>query len=70
MESKRLVYLDNFRAICALIIIAYWHIGDYVFVGSSFMSMGFNLTVMALAGFTFISGLLNGGSKKNFSCIL
>lgn len=64
MESKRLVYLDYFRAICALIIIAYWHIGDYVFVGSSFMSMGFNLTVMALAGFTFISGLLNGGSKK------
>ena len=63
---KRYVIIDIFRAICALEIIVYWHMGNYVHIFPDFFSAGRNVTIVALCGFTFISGLCNGKSIKSY----
>lgn len=60
--SKRDTRFDIVRAICALEIIAFWHMFDYLPEGERLSGLGLAigtvLTYISLAGFTFISGFL------------
>ena len=66
MISKHYEILDVVRAICAIQIIGIWHMCNYVFQDSVIMHGSYFLTTIALAGFTFISGILAGASNKTW----
>lgn len=64
MNNKHYEILDIARAVCALQIIGIWHMCNYVFQDSVIMHGSYFMTTIALAGFTFISGILAGASNK------
>lgn len=55
MNYNRNVTLDIVRAICAVWIIAIWHIGEYGFPPAQNLSMGEDITTAVLGIFVFLS---------------
>lgn len=57
MSDKRLIVFDIVRTLCAIHIIVFWHGVMYFYPNSLFIKFGAPVTTVALACFTFISGL-------------
>lgn len=60
---ERVRFLDNARALCALWIIAFWHLDDYLYAQYYNTPLGNLLTTGGLATFVFISGYCLGGKE-------
>lgn len=63
-SMNRIIEFDIIRAICILEIVAYWHLRNY-FPITDLGRYGSVITNVSLAGFTLISGYLNGHKKRS-----